>query len=212
MGDTLFELGFIVFLVLLNGVFVAAEIALVSLRPSRVEQMIDEGRRGAGRVRRLTSDPGRFLAVIQLAITFIGFLASAFAGVSLAASLTELFEGIGMDPDYAGGIALLLVTILLSLFTIVFGELVPKTLALAHPEAFALRLAGPVDIIGRILRPLVALLTAATRSISRLFGAEVNTEAQITRRGAAPDRGAGRGAGDPRGRGGADDQRGHRAR
>ena len=180
MGDTLFELGFIVFLVLLNGVFVAAEIALVSLRPSRVEQMLDEGRRGAGRVRRLTSDPGRFLAVIQLAITFIGFLASAFAGVSLAASLTVFFESVGMDPGYAGGVALLLVTILLSLFTIVFGELVPKTLALAHPEAFALRLAGPVDIIGRILRPLVALLTAATRSIARLFGAEVNTEAQIT--------------------------------
>jgi putative hemolysin len=84
MGDTLLELAFIVFLVLLNGVFVAAEIALVSIRPSRVEQLVDEGRRGASRVRRLIGDPGRFLAVIQLAITFIGFLASAFAGVSLA--------------------------------------------------------------------------------------------------------------------------------
>jgi putative hemolysin len=180
MGDTLFELAFIVFLVLLNGVFVAAEIALVSLRHSRVEQMLDQGRRGAERVRRLTSDPGRFLAVIQLAITFIGFLASAFAGVSLAATLGTFLEGIGMDGGYAGGVALLIVTILLSLFTIVFGELVPKTLALAHPEAFALRLAGPVDVLGRVLRPLVAVLTAATRAIARAFGAEVNTEAQIT--------------------------------
>ena len=180
MGDTLFELAFIVFLVLLNGVFVAAEIALVSLRHSRVEQMLDQGRRGAERVRRLTSDPGRFLAVIQLAITFIGFLASAFAGVSLAATLGTFLEGVGMDPGYAGGVALLIVTILLSLFTIVFGELVPKTLALAHPEAFALRLAGPVDVLGRVLRPLVAVLTAATRAIARAFGAEVNTEAQIT--------------------------------
>ena len=85
-----------------------------------------------------------------------------------------------MDPGYAGGVALLLVTILLSLFTIVFGELVPKTLALAHPEAFALRLAGPVDVIGRILRPLVALLTATTRTITRAFGAEVTSEARIT--------------------------------
>ena len=180
MGDTLPELAFIVFLVLLNGVFVAAEIALVSLRHSRVEQLVDEGRSGAERVRRLTSDPGRFLAVIQLAITFIGFLASAFAGVSLAATLGTFLERIGMDPAYAGGVALLVVTILLSLFTIVFGELVPKTLALAHPEAFALRLAGPVDVLGRILRPLVAVLTAATRAIARAFGAEVNTEAQIT--------------------------------
>ena len=180
MGDTLIELGFIVLLVLLNGVFVAAEIALVSLRPSRVEQMLDEGRRGAQRVRRLTSDPGRFLAVVQLAVTFIGFLASAFAGVSLATSLTDLLIDIGVSPSYAGAVGLLVVTILLSLFTIVFGELVPKTLALAHPEAFALALARPVDIIGRIFRPIVALLTATTRTISRAFGADVTTEAQIT--------------------------------
>jgi putative hemolysin len=180
MGDTLIELGIIVLLVLLNGVFVAAEIALVSLRPSRVEQMLDEGRRGAQRVRRLTSDPGRFLAVVQLAVTFIGFLASAFAGVSLATSLTDLLIGLGMSTSYAGAVGLLVVTILLSLFTIVFGELVPKTLALAHPEAFALGLARPVDIICRIFRPIVALLTATTRTISRAFGADVTTEAQIT--------------------------------
>src|SRR5829696_260863 len=173
MGDTFVELGIIVLLVLLNG-------ALVSLRPSRVEQMIEEGRRGAGRVRRLTSDPGRFLAVVQLAVTFIGFLASAFAGVSLASALTELLVDVGVDPRYAGAAGLLIVTILLSLFTIVFGELVPKTLALAHPEAFALALARPVDIIGRIFRPIVALLTATTRTISRAFGADVTTEAQIT--------------------------------
>jgi putative hemolysin len=180
MGDTLLELGIIVLLVLLNGVFVAAEIALVSLRPSRVEQMLDEGRRGAQRVRRLTSDPGRFLAVVQLAVTFIGFLASAFAGVSLATSLTDLLIDVGVSESYAGALGLLVVTILLSLFTIVFGELVPKTLALAHPEAFALGLARPVDIIGRIFRPIVALLTATTRTISRAFGADVTTEAQIT--------------------------------
>jgi putative hemolysin len=180
MGDTFVELGIIVLLVILNGVFVAAEIALVSLRPSRVEQMVDEGRRGAGRVRRLTGDPGRFHAVIQLAITFIGFLASAFAGVSLADRLAQVLVSLGMSTDLAGVVGLLVVTILLSLFTIVFGELVPKSLALAHPESFALRLARPVDLLGRIFRPLVAFLTFATRSISRLLGADVSTEAQIT--------------------------------
>jgi putative hemolysin len=180
MGDIFVELAVIVLLVLLNGVFVAAEIALVSIRPSRVEQMVEDGRRGAGRVRKLTADPGRFLAVIQLAITFIGFLASAFAGVSLAERLSGVLVAVGMDPGYAGAVALLVVTILLSLFTIVFGELVPKTLALAHPEAFSLGLARPVDIIGRIFRPLVALLTSLTRTISRALGAEVTSEAQIT--------------------------------
>ena len=78
--------------------FVAAEIALVSLRPSRVEQMLDEGRPGAQRVRRLTSDPGRFLAVVQLAVTFIGFLASAFAGVSLATSLADVLVSTRHEP------------------------------------------------------------------------------------------------------------------
>ncbi len=180
MGNTLLELGIIVLLVMLNAVFVAAEIALVSLRRSRVDQLVDEGRRGARRVRRLTADPGRFLAVIQLAITFIGFLAAAFAGVSLAVTLESFLRGVGLDSGYATVAALLFVTVLLSLFTIVFGELVPKTLALAHPEAFALALAGPVDILGRALRPLVAVLTAATRAIARLFGAEVTSEARIT--------------------------------
>jgi putative hemolysin len=180
MGDKLLELAFIAFLVLLNGVFVAAEIALVSIRPSRVDQLVDEGRRGAPRVRRLIGDPGRFLAVIQLAITFIGFLASAFAGVSLATALRDLLLGVGIDDGLAGALALVTVTILLSLFTIVFGELVPKTLALAHPEAFALGLARPVDLLGRLFHPVVVLLTAATRAIARVFGAEVTSEAQIS--------------------------------
>ena len=179
-NNTLLELGIIVLLVMLNAVFVAAEIALVSLRRSRVDQLVDEGRRGARRVRRLTGDPGRFLAVIQLAITFIGFLASAFAGVSLAVTLASFLRDMGLDSGYATVAALLFVTVLLSLFTIVFGELVPKTLALAHPEAFALALAGPVDILGRALRPLVAILTATTGAIARLFGAEVTSEARIT--------------------------------
>jgi putative hemolysin len=180
MGNTLLELAFIAFLVLINGVFVAAEIALVSIRPSRVEQLVEEGRRGASRVKRLISDPARFLAVIQLAITFIGFLASAFAGISLATALATFLTGVGVGDSYAVPVSLLVVTILLSLFTIVFGELVPKTLALAHPEAFALGLARPVDVIGRLFRPVVAGLTLATRTISKAFGAEVTTQAQIT--------------------------------
>jgi putative hemolysin len=180
MGNTLLELAIITLLVLVNAVFVAAEIALVSIRPSRVEQMVEEGRSGAALVRRLIHDPGRFLAVIQLAITFIGFLASAFAGVSLAAALTDLLVSLGVDRGLASVAALLVVTILLSLFTIVFGELVPKTLALAHPEAFSLALAGPVDVLGRIFRPVVAMLTAATRTIAKAFGAEVTSKAQIT--------------------------------
>jgi len=180
MSDTLGELAVIALLVLLNGVFVAAEIALVTVRRSRIEQLVDEGARGARRVRRLIDNPGRFLAVIQIGITFIGFLASAFAAISLTRGLADALGRIEPLRDAAGPIALLLVTILLSLFTIVFGELVPKTLALAHPERFALALGGPIDLLGRILAPLVALLSGTTRAITGWFGADVSSAAQIS--------------------------------
>jgi putative hemolysin len=174
------ELLIIIILVALNGVFVAAEIALVSIRRSRVEQLVEEGRRGAQRVRKLTSDPGRFLAVVQIGVTFIGFLAAAFAGVSLSRPLANALITAGIGADTAGAISLIVVTIFVSLFTIVFGELVPKTLALAHPEGFATTLAAPVDLLGRLLHPLVVLLTRATAAIARLLGAEVSTEQQIS--------------------------------
>jgi putative hemolysin len=180
MSETLTELLVIVALVVINGVFVAAEIALVALRRSRVDQLVEDGVRGARRVQRLVADPGRFLAVVQLAITFVGFLASAFAAVSLVTVLADTLRGAGMAADVAGGTSLLLVTVLLSLFTIVFGELVPKSLALAHAERYALLLSAPVDLIGRLLGPVVSVLAAVTRTIARALGADVTREAQIT--------------------------------
>jgi putative hemolysin len=174
------ELVFIVILTVLEGFFVASEIALVSIRRSRVEQLIEEGNRGARRVHRLLDDPGRFLAVAQIGLTFLGFFASAYAAVSLTDRLTGLLQQIELFRDSAAGIALVVVTILLAMFTIVFGELVPKTLALAFPERFALAVSRPIDVIGRIFAPLVALLTAITRAVTRPFGADVSKESQIT--------------------------------
>jgi putative hemolysin len=174
------ELLVIVLLTLLEGFFVAAEIALVSVRRSRIEQLVDEDRAGARRVRRLLDEPGRFLAVSQLGLTVIGFFASAYAAVSLSEQLTGLLRSAGMDPGTASGIALIIVTVLLALFTIVFAELVPKTLALANSERFAIALSLPIDLLARALGPVIALLTGVTNWITRLFGAEVSTEAQIT--------------------------------
>jgi putative hemolysin len=174
------DLVVIVFLTILEGFFVAAEIALVSVRRSRIEQLVDEGNSGAKRVRRLLDTPGRFLAISQLGLTFIGFFASAFAAVRLADSLATVLSGAGMDPGTASAVALLIVTIILALFTIVFAELVPKTLALAHAERFAITLSLPIEFLARLLGPLVAVLTGITNAVVRLFGAEVSSEAQIT--------------------------------
>ena len=155
------ELVIIVLLTLLEGFFVAGEIALVSIRRSRVEQLVDEGRPGARRVRRLLDEPGRFLAVSQLGLTVIGFFASAYAAVSLVDSLKRVLEPVA--GSNAEGIALVIVTVLLALFTIVFAELVPKTLALANAERVAIALSLPIEFLARALSPLIALLTAAAK-------------------------------------------------
>jgi putative hemolysin len=174
------ELLIIVLLTLVEAVFVAAEIALVSIRRSRVEQLVEDGVSGASRVRHLLDEPGRFLAVVQIGVTFVGFLASAFAAVSLTTNLAHLLETIPPIAAQAEPIALIVVTLLLALFTIVFGELVPKSLALAHRERFAIALAGPVDVLGRVLRPIVALLTGITGIVTRWFGVETQREASIS--------------------------------
>ena len=179
MNGTFADLLVIFVLIILNAIFVAAEIALVTIRRTRVEQLVEEGNRRAIRIKRLTSQPGRFLAVIQIGVTFVGFLAAAFAGVSLSQGLETVLRGVPALTGYAGPLALLIVTALLSFVTIVFGELVPKTLALAHPERFALVLGGLVDLMGRLLGPIVFLLTQVTEAITRLLGVHGIDQSQI---------------------------------
>jgi len=171
--DTIIQLFVIILLTLMEAVFVAAEIALVTMRRTRIDQLVEEGDRSATRVKRLVSNPGRFLAVTQIGLTFLGFLASAYAAVNLTVSLQVFLEGTGIPvlSTSAEAIALIIVTLLLSLFTIIFGELVPKSLALAHPEAFALRLSGFIVLMLRVLGPLVRVLTAVTTSVARMLGA-----------------------------------------
>jgi putative hemolysin len=171
--DTILQILVIIVLTFLEGVFVAAEIALVTIRRTRIDQLAEEGSASAMRVKGLVAQPGRFLAVTQIGLTFLGFLASAYAAVNLTVSLQQLFEesGLPVVSTSAEILALIIVTLLLSLFTIVFGELVPKSLALAHTEAFALRLSGFIVILLRLFGPLVAVLTAVTSAVSRMLGA-----------------------------------------
>ena len=151
MGSSLFEIFVIAVLIAVNGVFVAAEIALVTVRRSRIRQLSDEGDARAKRVGRMTERPGRMLATIQLGITFIGFLAAAFAGARIAGQLADWLRDIGPLSTSADILALLIVTLIVSLATIVFGELVPKTLGMAHAERYALTLARPMELLGRVL-------------------------------------------------------------
>jgi putative hemolysin len=176
--DVALQLLVIVILTMFEAVFVAAEIALVTMRRTRIEQLVEEGNRSAQRVKRLVSDPSRFLAVTQIGLTFLGFLASAYAAVNLTTNLEHFLESTGLPilSTSSEAISLVVVTLLLALFTIVFGELVPKSLALAHPESFALRLSGFVELLLRLFSPLVALLTAVTKRVAGMFGAGEHAE------------------------------------
>jgi putative hemolysin len=179
MSDVVLQLLVVLVLVMIEAVFVAAEIALVTLRHSRIDQLIEEGHRGARRVKRLVENPARFLAVAQIGVTFVGFLASAYAAVNLADRLAQSLKDVPILKEAAGGVALLTITILLSSFTIVFGELVPKTLALAYPDRVALTLGGPLDVVGRVFSPLVKTLTWLTARIVGGLGAGTSRQAQI---------------------------------
>jgi putative hemolysin len=175
------ELLVIVVLTLLQGFFVSAEISIISIRRSRLDQLAEEGNRRARRVRRLKDDPGRFLAVVQLGLTVLGFFASAYAAVNLSTKLAESLATIpAIGPGAADGLALLIVTILLALFTIVFGELVPKSIGLAYAERLAMLLAGPVEWIARLFGPIVWFLTRVTSGITRLLGVRMSSEARMT--------------------------------
>jgi putative hemolysin len=179
MGS-LVELLIIAVLIGLNGVFVAAEIALVTVRRSRIRQLSDEGDRRAKRVARMTQKPAGLLATIQLGITFIGFLAAAFAGASIAGHIADGLHEIGLSAS-ADIVALLIVTLMVSLVTIVFGELVPKTLALAHAERYALTLSRPVEALGRVLGPVVWFLTTVTHGVTRMLGVrDISSDDAIT--------------------------------
>jgi putative hemolysin len=166
----IFELLIIAILIGLNGLLVAAEIALISVRRSRLQQLIEEGNRGARRVERLASDPSKFLAVLQLGVTFVGFLAAAFAGQSIASSLESWLEQFPALASQAQAISLLIVTLGVALVTVVFGELVPKTLALAHAERYALLFAPMVEVLGRIFRPVVWVLNSINHAITSALG------------------------------------------
>jgi putative hemolysin len=170
----------IIVLTILQGFFVSAEISIISIRRSRLDQLAEEGDRRARRVQHLKNDPGRFLATVQLGLTVLGFFASAYAAVNLSDKLAGTLRTIPAVADQAEGLALLIVTILLALFTIVLGELVPKSIGLAYADRLSMLVAGPVEWIARILSPIVWFLTRVTNGITRLLGVKVSSEAQMT--------------------------------
>ena len=163
-------------LIALNAVFACAEIAVISINDAKLAKLAQEGDKRAIRLAKLTSQPARFLATIQVAITLAGFLGSAFAADYFAELLTEVIVSwnIGLSPATIDTIALILITLILSYLTLVFGELVPKRVAMKKAETLARGMSGLISFISKVFAPLVWLLTASTNCILKLFGIDPN--------------------------------------
>jgi putative hemolysin len=175
MTGTLASAAIVLALILIEALFVASEIALVSLRDSQVRRLADHGRRGAA-VAKLVSDPNRFLAVVQIGVTLTALLSSAYGAITLSETAKKaLIAHTGLSDGLAGFIGVVGVTLIISYVTLVIGELAPKRLALQRAERAAL-LVGPfLDRMARISRPIIWLLSKSTNIVVRLLGGDPDT-------------------------------------
>ncbi|MEY3686430.1 MAG: hypothetical protein RLZZ73_288 [Actinomycetota bacterium] len=156
-------------LILLASFFVAAEIALISLRDGQVRQLALRGKRGA-KLAKLTENPNRFLAAVQVGVTVCGFLSAALGAEKLGRYIIPKLEEVGLENSTANIVSLIGVTLIIAYFSLVFGELVPKRLALYRAEQIALASAGAIDVVARLFRPIIWLLSHSTDIVVRLFG------------------------------------------
>jgi len=159
-------------LIFINAVFACAEIAVISMNDNKLSKLNAAGDKRAIRLTKLTEQPARFLATIQVGITFAGFLGSAFAADNFSDKLTSwlISIGIGIPEATLDSISVIIITLILSYFTLVLGELVPKRIAMRKAEQLALAISGVVYFISKIFAPLVSLLTVSTNGLLRLLG------------------------------------------
>ena len=169
LGTLFADLALVAGLILLAALFVAAEIALISLRESQIRQIAGRGKRGA-RVAKLAENPNRFLAAAQVGVTVSGFLSAALGAERLGDYVIPWLEGEGLSTGLSTTLSIIGVTLVIAYFSLVFGELVPKRLALFRSEEISLASAGIIDVIAKIFRPVIWLLSKSTDFVVRAFG------------------------------------------
>jgi len=172
------EIIVLLILIVLNAFFAASEIALISLNDNKIKVMAESGDKKAKLLYNLTAEPSRFLATIQIGITLAGFLASAFAAESFAGGMASFLGelGVPLTQSMLELVSVITITLMLSYFTLVLGELVPKRLALQKAEPIAMFAAAPLTVLSKISSPFVKFLTLSTNGIVRLFGVDPNAD------------------------------------
>lgn len=173
MNALIGNIALILVFTLIGGVFAAAEMSLVSLRESQIKALSHRGKRGEA-IAKLTSNPNRFLSAVQIGVTLAGFLSAAFGGATLSQDLSPVLQRLGLAAAVADTLALVVITAIISYFSIVLGELTAKRLALQRSEGFALALAPMIDLIATLARPLIWFLGVSTNVAVRLFGGDPN--------------------------------------
>ena len=174
------EIAILIALILLNGCFAMSEIALVTARKARLQRLIDEGDRSAVAAVKLGEDPTRFLSTIQIGITSIGVLNGIVGEAALAAPLAVWLISVGIPADYSAWGATALVVLLITYFSIVVGELVPKRIGQSHPETLARLVARPIEWLAIGTKPFVHLLSMSTRGLLRLLGVKEGSGGAVT--------------------------------
>jgi len=180
MSGVLSEILVIAVLLILNGLFVMSEMAVVSSRKARLQQMGNEGHKSALRALQLAQNPGMFLSTVQIGITLISIIMGAVGGAALSAPLAGLFRLWSVSGPYADTLAFVIIVVIITALTLLLGELVPKRIALHEPERIAATIAGPMMVVSRVLRPLVWLLGKCTEYVLKLLGIKPGTEPPVT--------------------------------
>ena len=170
----------ILFLVSLNGLFAMSEIAIVSVRKSRLQQRVEKGDKRAELALQLAEDPEDFLSTVQIGITLIGILAGVFGGATLAEDLATLLTRFGLPTDYSNPISVAVVVAIITYLTLIIGELVPKSVALQNAERVAVAVAPFMHRLRKVMYPFVWLLSISTQFITRLLGGDLAQEPTIT--------------------------------
>ncbi len=171
MSPLALNIGVVLVFILIGGFFAAAEIALVSLRESQVTRLAERGSRGRA-VARLHNHPNMFLSAVQVGVTFSGFLSAAFGASTIADDFTPVLEGWGIPSEVAGPMSLVLITLVIAYLSLVLGELAPKRLALQRAEGFGLFAAPVIELLAKVSKPLIWLLSHSSDLVVRLAGGD----------------------------------------
>jgi putative hemolysin len=179
--DVIVNILILIFLIVANGVFSMSEIAVVSARKARLQQLSEEGSESATEALRLAENPGRFLSTVQVGITLIGIASGAFGAATLSSELAPLLEPLPViGGSRAQPIAYIVVVLVITYFSLIIGELVPKQLGLSNPEGVASAIAGPMSFLSRIASPIITLLDPSTELMLRILPVRASSESAVS--------------------------------